>query len=466
MERFISFVGLFVMIGLAWLMSSNKRKFPWRVVIGGLILQFLFAGVMFASRDSAEPSPAAAAAATAAAEKAAEATPPPAGESNADEDAAKLAATPPADLDAVADAKAAAPAPVRRKGLLAAVDDAFNRLIDCVDAGSVFVFGENFKDHFFAFRVLPSIIFFAALMQALYYAGVMQRIVRGLGYLVQHTLGTTGPESLAAAANIFLGQTEAPLVVKPYVEKMTKSELMAIMVPGFGSTAGGVLIAYKLMGIDAGHLLTASLLSAPASLLVAKVMVPETEKSIAVGRVDLDMGDSGANLLEAISIGALEGLKLALNVAAMLIAFIALVAMVDGIFGWVGGWFGQQWSLSALMGAVFAPIAWMMGIAWQDATISGQLLGEKMVLNEFVAYQHLGQILGPDSAVQLSPRTVTILTYALCGFANFSSIGIQIGGIGGMAPSRQSDLAKLGLRAMLGGALANFMTACIAGMLL
>lgn len=441
MERVISFCGLLAMIFLAWLMSSHKRKFPWRVVVGGLVLQFIFAGVMFASRDSSAGA----------------------------EGAAEVAATVEVE-EAAAEGKAPegkTPAePVKRKGLLAAVDDAFNKLIDCVDAGSIFVFGENFKEHFFAFRVLPSIIFFAALMQALYYAGVMQRIVRGLGYLVQHTLGTTGPESLAAAANVFLGQTEAPLVVKPYVEKMTKSELMAIMVPGFGSTAGGVLIAYKLMGIDAGHLLTASLLSAPASLLIAKVMIPETVPSQAVGRVDLDMGDSGSNLLEAISIGALEGLKLALNVAAMLIAFIALIAMADGIFGWVGSWFGQQWSLSAMLGWIFAPIAWLMGIQWSDCIQAGQLLGEKMVVNEFVAYQHLGNLLSPDSQVQLAPRTVTILTYALCGFANFSSIGIQIGGIGGMAPSRQRDLAQLGLRAMLGGALANFMTACIAGMLL
>jgi concentrative nucleoside transporter, CNT family len=365
-----------------------------------------------------------------------------------------------------ADAKEAPAAPQPRRGLLGRVDDAFNALIDCVDAGSKFVFGDNFKDHFFAFRVLPSIIFFAALMQGLYYLGVMQQIVRGLGFVVQRTLGTTGPESLAAAANIFLGQTEAPLVVRPYVNAMTKSELMAIMVPGFGSTAGGVLIAYKLLGIDAGHLLTASLLSAPASLLIAKVMVPETEKSTTTGKVDLNMGESGSNLLEAISIGTLEGLKLALNVAAMLIAFLALIAMANGLLGWVGGWFGMEWSLSAIFGWIFAPVAWIMGIPWADCARSGELLGEKMVANEFVAYSHLGAWMQPGSGVTLSPRAVTILTYALCGFANFSSIGIQIGGIGGMAPGRQSDLAKLGFRAMLGGALANFMTACIAGMML
>jgi CNT family concentrative nucleoside transporter len=493
MERVISFVGLFVMIGLAWLMSSNKRKFPWRVVIGGLILQFIFAAIMFASRDAekTQAAPAAAveerteevvaAADESSAKAVGEAGPP---EETADEAQADAALADDATAD---DGQGEAPGAVveveeEGRGLLRRVDDGFNALIDCVDAGSEFVFGANFKDHFFAFRVLPSIIFFAALMQALYYMGVMQQIVRGLGFVVQRTLGTTGPESLAAAANIFLGQTEAPLVVKPYVNAMTKSELMAIMVPGFGSTAGGVLIAYKLMGVDAGHLLTASLLSAPASLLIAKVMVPETERSKTATneRVNLDMGDSGANLLEAVSIGTIEGLKLALNVGAMLIAFLALIAMCDGILGWLGhtvydigewmGWlqkgFTFEWSFAAILSVIFSPFAWIMGIPREDCMNAGRLLGEKMVANEFVAYQRLHDWMQPGSGVELSQRTITILTYALCGFANFSSIGIQIGGIGGMCPGRQRDLAKLGFRAMLGGALANFMTACIAGMML
>jgi CNT family concentrative nucleoside transporter len=392
------------MIGLAWLMSSHKTKFPWRVVVGGLTLQLGFAFLILKTT------------------------------------------------------------PGRR--FFDGVDGVFNRLMDCVDAGSSFVFGEGFQEHYFAFRVLPSIIFFAAFMQVLYYVGVMQWIVRGMGWVVQRTLGTTGAESLAAAANIFLGQTEAPLVVKPYVANMTRSELMAVMVPGFGSTAGGVLIAYKGMGIDAGHLLTASVLSAPASLLIAKVMVPETQPRLDTGRVEMDMGDSGCNVIEAIAIGTLEGLKLALNVAAMLIAFLALMAMANGLLGWVGGYFGQEWSLSAIFSSLFAPIAWTMGVPWADCPESGQLLGQKMVANEFVAYAQLSEWLKGDSAVQLSERTIAIMTYALCGFANFSSIGIQIGGIGGMAPTRQRDLAQLGLRAMIGGALANFMTACVAGMLL
>ena len=430
MERVISFFGLFVMILIAWLLSSHKRRFPWRVVAGGLFLQFAFAWMILRTGPG--------------------------------------------------------------HAFFDGVDGVFNALMSCVNAGSDFVFGifgqrEN-PDlpprgtllNTFAFGVLPSIIFFAAFMQMLYYVGIMQQIVRGLGFIVQRTLGTTGPESLAAAANIFLGQTEAPLVVRPYVNTMTRSELMAVMVPGFGSTAGGVLIAFKAMGIDAGHLLTASVLSAPASLLIAKVMLPETEKPRDVEKVEVEMGDSGANLLEAISIGTLEGMKLALNVGAMLIAFIALIALADGLLGWTGeqfhaagvwlGWLNAvpppDWSLSAIFSWIFSPIAWVMGIPWADCPEAGDLLGRKMVANEFVAYGTLSEWIKPGSNVALEPRTVVILTYALCGFANFSSIGIQIGGIGGMAPERRSDLAKLGLRAMLGGALANFMTACIAGMLL
>jgi CNT family concentrative nucleoside transporter len=427
MYRLISAFGIVVFIGLAWLMSSDKRRFPWRVVIGGLVLQFAFAALILRTNPGL--------------------------------------------------------------AFFESVDHVFNRLMDCVDVGSRFVFGDSFEEHLFAFKVLPSIIFFAALMQVLYYLGIMQQIVRGLGFIVQRTLGTTGPESLAAAANIFVGQTEAPLVVRPYVKSMTTSELMAIMVPGFGSTAGGVLIAYKAMGMNAGHLLTASVLSAPASLLIAKIMIPETQASptsehpapdvddiamsdalpsdmSAQDRLDIDMGETGNNLLEAIAIGTLEGLKLTLNVAAMLIAFLALIALVDGILGWSGAFFGQTWSLAAVFSPLFAPLAWLMGIPWEDCTNSGNLLGIKMVANEFVAYAQLSAWKQAGSDIQLSARSIAILTYALCGFANFSSIGIQIGGIGGMAPERRGELAKLGLRAMLGGTLANFMTACVAGIMI
>lgn len=425
MDRSISFLGLFLFIGMAWLMSSNKRRFPWRVVIGGLLLQFTFAALILLTSPG--------------------------------------------------------------RAFFAGVDGVFNQLMDCVDAGSKFVFGDRFQENYFAFRVLPSIIFFSALMQLLYHVGIMQMVVRGLGWVVQRTLGTTGPESLAAAANIFVGQTEAPLVVRPYVNSMTRSELLAIMVPGFGSTAGGVLIAFKGMGIDAGHLLTASVLSAPASLLIAKIMVPETERSrapdavaksklkdLAPGdnqpsdapaRVELDMGEPAGNALEAIAVGTLEGLKLTLNVAAMLIAFLGLIALADGLLGWTGGLMGMEWSLSAILSWIFSPLAWLMGIPWEDCPEAGQLLGVKMVSNEFVAYSQFSEWIKPGSGVVLDPRTTVILTYALCGFANFSSIGIQIGGIGGMAPERRGELAQLGLRAMLGGTLANFMTACVAGIL-
>jgi CNT family concentrative nucleoside transporter len=427
MYRLISLLGIVVFIGLAWLMSSHKRRFPWRVVIGGLVLQFAFAALILLY----EPG----------------------------------------------------------RIFFESIDAVFNRLVECVDAGSRFVFGDNFEEHPFAFRVLPSIIFFAALMQVLYYLGIMQQIVRGLGFIVQRTLGTTGPESLAAAANIFVGQTEAPLVVRPYIRSMTTSELMAVMVPGFGSTAGGVLIAYKAMGMNAGHLLTASVLSAPASLLIAKIMIPETRTLAAAtapppdddahaaadmapsdlsnrDRLDVDMGETGSNLLEAIAIGTLEGLKLTLNVAAMLIAFLALIALVDGVLGWAGGFFDQTWSLAAILSPLFAPFAWLMGIPWEDCSNAGNLLGIKMVANEFVAYAQLSAWKEAGSGVALSDRAITILTYALCGFANFSSIGIQIGGIGGMAPERRGELARLGLRAMLGGTLANFMTACVAGIMI
>lgn len=405
MERFISFCGLFVMIGLAWLMSSNRKKISWRIVAGGLLLQFAFALLILRTDPG--------------------------------------------------------------RALFTWIGDVFKSLLDCVDAGSKFVFGNKFAEIPFAFKVLPTIIFFSALMSILYYIGLMQLLVKGFGWLVQKTLGTTGAESLAAAANIFLGQTEAPLVVRPYVARMTKSELMAIMVPGFGSTAGGVLAAYVEFGIDAGHLVTASVLSAPAGLLIAKVLQPESEQSKLTGNEALEVPNIGANVIEAAAIGASEGVKLAINVAAMLIAFLALIAMVNGMIGWAGNYFfHQQWSLGGACSYLFAPIAWVMGVDAKDVLPVGELLGIRMVGNEFIAYEKLAEWLKPDSPVKLAERSQVILTYALCGFANFGSIGIQIGGIGAMAPDRQSDLARLGLRAMLGGTLACFMTACVAGMLI
>ena len=272
------------------------------------------------------------------------------------------------------------------------------------------------------------------------------------------------------------GQTEAPLVIRPYIASMTQSEMMALMVGGFSTVAGGVLAAYVLLGIDAGHLVTASVISAPAALLIAKVMQPEIDEPKTLGRVQIQVPRTSVNLVEAASTGAADGLKLALNVAAMLIAFLALLAMLDATVGAIGrtagyllgyaDWSDWNWSLTAGLGYAFAPLAWLMGIEAKDCLPAGRLLGERMVANEFVAYVHLGEWLAPDSEVHLSRRTEVILTYALCGFANFSSIGIQLGGIGGIAPERRTDLAKLGVRAMLGGTLAAFMTACVAGVII
>jgi CNT family concentrative nucleoside transporter len=290
-------------------------------------------------------------------------------------------------------------------------------------------------------------------------------------------LGTSGAETLSVAANVFVGQTEAPLVIRPYVAGMTQSELFVLMVGGFATVAGGVLGAYVGMGIDAGHLITASVISAPAAILIAKVMEPETETPKTLGHVDVHTGVPTANAIEAAAEGASTGMMLAINVAAMLIAFVALVAMANAIVAWTGTWFGYEdefaWSLTKGFGYAFAPFAWLMGIERGDCFVAGQLLGTKTVLNEFLAYSDLAQIMkGSSSAAEgetvqtLSKRSAAILTYALCGFSNFSSIGIQIGGIGTLAPTRRTDLARLGLRAMIGGTLACFMTACVAGVLL
>lgn len=519
MERLISFVGLAVMILLAWLMSSHKRKFPWRIVIAGIVLQFVLAVVTIK--------------------------------------------TPPGKI------------------FFKAVGDFFTKLLDFTDAGGRFVFGEVFAEHYFAFKVLPTIIFFSCLMTMLYYLGVMQWMVKMMAWVMQKTLGTSGAETLSASANIFLGQTEAPLVIKPYLPTMTQSELAAVMISGFAGVSGGVLAAFVAFGIDAGHLVTASVISAPASLLLAKVMLPETEKPATLGVDRIEPPPVGANLLEAAAIGASDGLKLALNVAAMLIAFLALIALLDylvmslgdGVF-WLTGWqAADRWSLQNLLGALFAPLAWVMGIEWSDSGKAGELLGLKTFANEFVAYTKMGNTwIAADKAIiieilksagelardadpktvedtlkiwlqadrqainelvaradhdwlfhckepltailraageltdkadvetvstalkqwleadraslenllqraqgngykieftrMLQPRSVTILTYALCGFSNFSSIGIQIGGLGAMAPERQSDFARLGLKAMICGALATCMTACVAGILI
>jgi len=420
MPQLISLLGLFVMIGLAWLLSSHKRRFPWRIVAGGLVLQFGFALVILKTRPG--------------------------------------------------------------RLIFDALGEFVNRLLEFVDRGSLFLFAiypqqageeELLPPHFtllrtFAFSILPTIIFFSSLMAMLYHLGVMQRVVDGLAWLMRRTLGTSGAETLSAAANIFVGQTEAPLVVRPYVAGMTLSELNVVMVGGFATIAGGVLAAYVRMGIDAGHLITASVISAPAALLVAKVMVPETHERGSSEPVRAAAGSKYVNLLEAAADGATEGLKLALNVGAMLLVFVALIAMADAAVGWLGALFGYVgedgqpvWSLSAGLGFLLAPLAWVMGIPWEDCPEAGELLGIRTVLNEFIAYDQLARL---DDV--LESRTKTIMTYALCGFANFASIGIQLGGIGGIAPERRGDLARLGLFAMIGGTLTALMTACVAGILL
>ncbi len=308
----------------------------------------------------------------------------------------------------------------------------------------------------FIIHVLPTIIFFSSLMALLYHLGVMQRIITAVAWIMRRTMGTSGSESMSCAANIFVGQTEAPFVIKPYLPTMTKSELMAIMVGGFATVAGGVMAAYVRFGIDAGHLLAASVMSAPAALVIAKIMYPETEESPTRGAVTLNVPKEYSNVLDAAAGGAAVGLKLAANVGAMLLAFIALVAMANYGLSLVG------LSLEQIFGWIFSPVAWVMGVPWGEAATFGNLLGTKIAVNEFMAYIELSDAV---QAGALSPRSQVIATYALCGFANFSSIAIQIGGIGTITPERRGDVAAMGLKAMFGGALASWLTATIAGVL-
>jgi len=323
---------------------------------------------------------------------------------------------------------------------------------------------------YFAFSVLPTIIFFSSLMSVLYYLGVMQRIVQGIAWVMQRSMGTSGAETLSAAGNIFVGQTEAPLLIKPFVGRMTYSELNTVMVGGFATIAGGVMAAYVGMLSPyfpdiAGHLLTASVMNAPAALVISKLLVPELGEPATKGTLKLEVPRQEANVIEAAAGGAAQGLQLALNVGAMLLAFIALIALLNALLGGVGGLLGRpDLSLQVLLGWLLAPLAWLMGVPWADAGAVGSLIGVKTAVNEFVAYLQLaGQL---QAGAPMSPRGAIIATYALLGFANFSSIAIQIGGIGGLAPERRSELSRLGLRAMVGGNLAAFMSASLAGMLL
>jgi CNT family concentrative nucleoside transporter len=307
----------------------------------------------------------------------------------------------------------------------------------------------------FAFQVLPTIIFIAALFAILYYFGVMQVVVRVFAILMHRVMGASGAESLNVAASIFMGQTEAPLTIRPFLPEMTQSELMTVMTSGMAHVSGGVMAAYILFGVEAKHLLSAVIMTAPGTIMMAKMFVPEVETPKTMGSVKLEVENTDVNVIDAAGRGTGEGLHLALNVGAMLISFLALIALVNALLGLV------HLSLPQIFGWVFSPIAWSMGVPWRDASVVGNLLGTRMAINEFVAYSQLGPLKG-----SLDPKSFTIATYALCGFANFSSIGIQIGGIGALAPNRRHDLARLGLRAMFAGTLANFMTATIAGILL
>jgi CNT family concentrative nucleoside transporter len=314
----------------------------------------------------------------------------------------------------------------------------------------------------FAFQIAPTIIFIAALFAILYYLGIMQFVVRLFAVVMNKVMGASGAESLNVAASIFMGQTEAPLTIRPYLPKMTQSELMTVMTSGMAHISGGIMAAYIAFGIEPKHLLTAVIMTAPGTLMMSKLFVPETETPETMGTVKIDMQKTDVNVIDAAGRGTGEGLHLAMNVIAMLISFIALIAMLNAMMGGIGGWFGHpEFSLQMVLGWVFAPIAWSLGVPWRDAGTIGNLLGTRMVLNEFIAFAQLGPM-----KAQLDPRSFTVATFALCGFANFSSIGIQIGGIGALVPERRHDLARLGLRAMLAGTLANFVSACIAALLL
>jgi CNT family concentrative nucleoside transporter len=351
--------------------------------------------------------------------------------------------------------------------LFAILGAAAKKLLDFSYVGSAFLFGEIGKadsnlGFSFAFQVLPTIIFIAAFFAVLYHFGVMQLIIRGAAWVMTKIMGASGAESLNIAASIFMGQTEAPLTIRPFLPKLTRSELMTVMTSGMAHISGGMMAGYiRVGGADAKNLLTAVIMTAPGTLLMAKMLVPETEHPLTAGRVEMPPSEKEANVLGAIAKGTVDGLHLALNVGAMLIVFLALLALLNAMMGWVHmhvGWF--PYNLQEVLGWLFAPVAWLIGIPWHDAAAIGNLLGTRMVINEFVAFAQLGTM-----KAALDPRTFTIATFALCGFANFSSIGIQIGGIGALAPEQRQQLAKFGIRAMLAGTMANLMSAAIVGIL-
>jgi CNT family concentrative nucleoside transporter len=539
--RFIGIVGVLALVGLAWAMSYHRREVRLRVVFWGLGLQFLFAliilredvwsfigmgvvgglvAVYLLRQDDVTPDRShLSVALLLAAAVAAAVVLGLLGQGFAAVSAVVILALMLVNgkfrfLPAAQGPLGAFLAAVTVAWLVASglhgeeIFDAFSKrvsaFLELSDYGARFLFGNLAdKQYFFpggaanwpgfgyqfAFKVLPTIVFFGGFMAVLYYLGIMQRLIEALARFMRWTIGTSGAETLSCTANIFVGQTEAPLLIKPFLNDMTRSELLTIMVGGFATIAGGVLAAYMAMGVPAGHLIAASVMSAPAALVVGKIIYPELEHSATAGDVDMPDIDSGGNVIEAAANGITDGLKLAVNVGAMLIGFIALIAVLDVGLNWIdslidGRLLKGEWvtygsggmspvvgeytglfpgSLQTLFGFVLRPLAWLMGVPWADAALVGNLLGIKISLNELVAYGMLGSYIQEGV---ISARAQIISTYALCGFANFSSIGIQLGGIAAVAPRRRADLASLGLKAMFGGAIASWLTATIAGLLL
>jgi len=410
--KLTSLLGLAAFIAIAWGLSTDRKRFPWRTVVSGVLLQFVFGYLILKTLPG--------------------------------------------------------------ERIFKGFSDAVSKALGYAAEGSSFVFGPLANQAaiekglglpsglVFVITVTGTIIFVSALSSLLYHYGVLQLIVRGVAWVMERLMKTSGSESLAAAANIFMGQTEAPLVIKPYLPKMTRSEIMALMTGGMATIAGGVLAAYVGFGVSAGHLLTASMMSAPAALLIAKIMLPETEVSETAAGANAKIERQSHNGLDALCRGASDGAMLTINVMAMLIAFVAVVALANGLLSWLLSVVSVQNSapLQTLFGWLHYPFAWLMGVPVKDCFAVGQILGERIVLNEFIGYLSLAKV-----QATLDPRSVTLTTYALCGFANFASIAIQIGGIGSMMPERRADLAKIGLRAMAGGLLACYVTATIAGLL-
>lgn len=410
MGRFTGILGMLTMLGLAYLFSTDRRAIKVKIVAWGLGLQILLAFLV-----------------------------------------------------------------IRWTGgqmLFLRAGNAVTRVLSYAFVGSGFVFGELGKQNssigfIFAFQVLPTIIFIAALFALLYYLGIMQAVIRAAAWAMQRFMGASGAESLNVGASIFMGQTEAPLTIRPFIPDLTQSELMTIMTSGMAHVSGGIMAAYIAFGVEARHLLTAVIMTAPGTLLISKMLVPETEQPKTMGVVNMEHVERDTNFIGALARGTSEGLGMAINVGAMLIAFLAVIALTNGIMGgihnWLGG-HGLHWfpsSLEQIFGWAFAPVAWVIGVPWRDCVQIGNLLGTRMVLNELVAFSFLGPMKGT-----LDPRSFTIATFALCGFANFSSIGMQIGGIGALAPNQKSQLAKFGIRAMLAGTMANLMSASIVGIFL